>query len=74
MKWVEVVEVVADVMAAVGVVAVAGRAGWVVPSPPVQAGIASVPVAVTGNHTWWVCLAIRRSVRSAVRRWCANDK
>jgi len=57
-KWVEVVEVVADVVAAVGVVTAAGvaavvdRAGWVVPSPPVQAAIVSVPVAVTGNHTW----------------------
>ena len=74
MRWVEVVEVVAVVVAVPAEVPVAGRAEWVVPKLLVPVAAAFAPVVGTASHTWWVSLATRRNVRSAVRRWCVNSE
>jgi hypothetical protein len=73
-KWVEVevVVVVVKVVVAVVVAAGVGRAGWVVPPPPVLAATASAPVVGIASRTWWVSPVIEKSARSVARRWHAN--
>jgi hypothetical protein len=68
LRWVKVVEVEADVAAALVVAAVRGRAGWAVPRPPDPAASASAPTAGTKCRMQWVSLAIRRSVPTAAHR------
>jgi hypothetical protein len=67
-EWVEVVDKVAVAVAVLVVVVDVGQAGWVVPLLPAPVATASVPVAGIESRTWRVCLVIRRSARSAVRR------
>jgi hypothetical protein len=67
-KWVEVVEVVADAAAAPVAAAVVDRVGWVALRPPDRAVTASAPTAGTGYRTWWANLAIRCNAQSAVHR------
>ena len=68
MKWVEVVEVVADVVVVLVVAADAGRAGWAVLRPPVRAVTVSAPTAGTVSRTALDSPVTRRSAPSAARR------
>jgi len=72
--WVEVEAVMVVVKVVVALVAAGvGRAGWVVPPPPVLAAIASAPVVGIGSRTWRVSPVIRKSARSVTRRWHASE-
>ena len=68
MRWVEIVEVEADAVVALAVVAAAGLAGWEVLRLPDPAGTASAPTAGTERRTRPVSLVTRTSAPSAVRR------
>lgn len=74
MRWVEVkVEVrvkglVVVVAAVVVEVVGAGRAGWVVDSPPGRAVVASAPVVGIGRRIRWASRVIRKSAPNAARR------
>lgn len=72
MKWVVVKAV--EVVAAVGQVPVAGRAGCAAPRLPVPMATAFAPVAGTGSPTWRASPAIRKSFPGATRRWYANKE
>ncbi len=67
MKWVEVVEVEADVVA-LAVAAVAGRAGWAAKRLPARAVTAFAPIVAAGSPTGWECLVTRKSAPSAAHR------
>ena len=70
MRWVEVVEVEVEaaVVVVLGVVADAGRAGWVVDRPPVPVATACAPIAATRSPTQWEYPVTRRGAPSATRR------
>jgi len=68
LRWVKVVEVEADVAAALVAAADVGPVAWVVPRLPGRAATASVPVVGTECRIQWVSLAIRRSVPTAAHR------
>jgi len=74
MRWIEVVEVVAVAVVVPAVVVGAGRAEWAAPKLLVLVAPAFAPVVGIASRTWWASLVIRRSVRSAVRRWCVNSE
>ena len=67
MRWVEVVEVEADVVA-LAVAAVAGRAGWAAKRLPARAVTAFAPIVGAGSPTRWECLATRKSAPNAAHR------
>ena len=72
MRWVEVVEVEADVVA-LAVAADAGRAGWVAPRPPVRVATVFAPTAGIESRTPSGSPAMRKSARSVARRWYASE-
>lgn len=66
MRWVKVADV--EVVAAWTAAADVGQAEWAAPWPPARAATACAPVVGTKYPTRQVCLATRRSVRSAGHR------